>query len=74
MEMWQGFSVESPSRKLGVVDSVLFDDGSRRPSALSVRRSRFARSVRIIDVADIADVDARSRRIAVRSDGVAISF
>ena len=74
MELWQGFSVESPSRRLGVVESVLFDDGSRRPSALSVRRGRFARSVRIIDAAEIADVDARARRIAVRSDGVAVSF
>jgi hypothetical protein len=74
MELWQGFSVESPSRKLGVVDSVLFDGGSRRPSALSVRRGWFARSVRIIDASDIADVDARARRIAVRSDGVAVTF
>jgi hypothetical protein len=39
-----------------------------------VRRGRFARGVRIIDAADILGVDARARRIAVRSDGVAISF
>jgi hypothetical protein len=74
MEMWEGFAVESQARRLGVVDTVLFGDDATHPSALSVRRSRFARGVRIIDAADILDVDARSRRIAVRSDGVAVSF
>jgi hypothetical protein len=78
MEMWlgrcEGFSVESPARKLGVVDAVLFADDASHPSALSVRRGRFARGVRIIDAADIEGVDARARRIAVRSDGVEVSF
>jgi hypothetical protein len=74
MEQWQGFSVETPARRLGVVDAVLFGDESQQPSGISVRRGRFARGVRIIDAADILGVDARARRIAVRSDGVAISF
>jgi hypothetical protein len=74
METWQGYSVETPSRRLGVVDAVLFDGLETKPSALSVRRGRFARGVRIIDAADILDVDARSHRIAVRSDGVAVNF
>jgi hypothetical protein len=56
------------------VDAVLFDELALQPSALSVRRGRFARGVRIIDAADIEGVDARARRIAVRSDGVEISF
>ena len=74
METWQGFSVETPEHKLGVVDAVLFGDESPQPSGISVRRGRFARGVRIIDAADILGVDARARRIAVRSDGVAVSF
>lgn len=69
-----GFAVESPQRKLGVVDAVLFGDDASQPSALSVRRGRFARGVRIIDAADVRDVDTRARRIAVRSDGVEIFF
>lgn len=69
----EGFAVESRARKLGVVDAVLFDDASR-PSALSVRRSRFAKGVRIIDAADVVGVDTRARRVAVSSDGVEISF
>ena len=74
METWQGYSVETPSRRLGVVEAVLFDELASQPSALSVRGGRFARGVRIIDAADIEGVDARARRIAVRSDGVEISF
>ena len=74
METWQGYSVETPSRRLGVVDAVLFDELELQPSALSVRRGRFTRGVRIIDAADIEGVDQRARRIAVRSDGVEISF
>jgi hypothetical protein len=74
MDTLQGYSVESPSRRLGVVDAVLFDGIAPQPSALSVRSGRFARGVRIIDAADIQGIDARARRIAVRSDGVEISF
>lgn len=74
MELWQGYSVETQSGRLGVVDAVLFDELATQPSALSVRRGRFTRGVRIIDAADIEGVDARARRIAVRSDGVEISF
>ena len=69
-----GFAVRSSQGKLGVVDAVLFGDDSSHPSALSVRRGRFARGVRIIDAADVSDVDTRARRIAVSSDGVEIFF
>ena len=74
MQTWQGYSVETPSRRLGVVDAVLFDGLATQPSALAVRRGRFARGVRIIDAAEIEGVDARARRIAVRSHGTEISF
>ncbi len=69
-----GFKVESSRRRLGVVDAVLFGDDASWPSALSVRPGRFARGVRIIDAADIRDVDARARRIDVASDGEEIFF
>ena len=74
MDTWTGYSVETPSRRLGVVDAVLFDGLEKQPSALSVRGGWFARGVRIIDAADIEGVDTRARRIAVRSDGTEISF
>ena len=69
-----GFAVERSRRRLGVVDAVLFGDDSSQPSALSVRPGRFARGVRIIDAADVRDVDERARRIAVVSDGEEIFF
>lgn len=69
-----GFAVRSTQGKLGIVDAVLFGDDSSQPSALSVRRGRFARGVRIIDAADVSDVDTRARRVAVSSDGVEIFF
>jgi len=55
METWQGYSVETPARRLGVVDTVLFGDDSVQPSGISVRRGRFARGVRIIDAAERRD-------------------
>jgi hypothetical protein len=70
----EGYAVESRAGRLGVVDAVLFGDDLTKPSALSVRRGRFARGVRIIPASDVEGVDARARRIAVRSDGVEISF
>jgi hypothetical protein len=70
----QGFQVAAQGRKLGVVDAVLFEDDPDSPSALSVRRSRFARGVRIIGAAEIEGIDTRARRIVVRSDGIELSF
>jgi hypothetical protein len=70
----KGYSVETRGGKLGVVDAVLFGDDASQPSALCVRRGRFARGVRIIDAAEVEGVDTRARRIAVRSDGVEITF
>jgi hypothetical protein len=70
----EGFAVRSHAGRLGVVEAVLFEEDAARPSALSVRRGRFARGVRIIDAADVEAIDTRARRVAVRSDGVEISF
>ena len=69
----EGFAVRSHAGRLGVVETVLFEEDTR-PAALSVRRSRFARGVRIIDAADVEEIDTRARRVAVRSDGVEVSF
>jgi hypothetical protein len=69
----EGFRVESRERRLGVVETVLLGE-STQPSALSVRRGRFGRGVRIIDAGDIERIDERARSISVRSDGVEIRF
>jgi hypothetical protein len=69
-----GFAVESPGRRLGVVDVVLYGSDSPEPEALSVRGSRFARGIRIVDASDIDGIDTRARRISVRSDGVEVRF
>jgi hypothetical protein len=66
--------VETRAGKLGVVDAILFGDDALQPSALSVRRGRFARGVRIIDAADVEGIDTRARRIAVRGEGIEITF
>lgn len=69
-----GFAVESPGRRLGVVDVVLYEGDSREPEALSVRGGRFRRGVRIVGASEIDGIDTRARRISVRSDGVEIRF
>ncbi len=69
-----GFTVESHDRRLGVVETVLFGSDTPEPEALTVRGGRFTRGVRVVGAADIVGVDARSRRINVRGDGIAIRF
>ncbi|HEX5448757.1 MAG TPA: hypothetical protein VFW85_01715 [Gaiellaceae bacterium] len=69
-----GFTVESHDRRLGVVETVLFGSDAPEPEALTVRGGRFKRGVRVFDAADIVGIDARSRRINVRGDGIAIRF
>jgi ribosomal protein L25 (general stress protein Ctc) len=69
----EGFAVQTRAGRVGVVDAVLYGE-STEPSALSVRRGRFARGVRIIEAADVEGIDARARRIDVRSDGIEITF
>jgi hypothetical protein len=69
-----GFAVESPERRLGTVDVVLYGSDSPEPEALSVRGGRFTRGVRIVDASDILGIDTRARRISVQSDGVEIRF
>jgi len=69
-----GFTVESRDRRLGVVETVLFGSDAPEPEALTVRGGRFKRGVRVVDAADIVGIDARSRRINVRGDGIAIRF
>ncbi len=69
-----GFTVESRERRLGVVETVLFGSDAPEPEALTVRGGRFKRGVRVVDAADIVGIDARSRRINVRGDGIAIRF
>ncbi|HEY3961092.1 MAG TPA: hypothetical protein VGL84_01055 [Gaiellaceae bacterium] len=69
-----GFAVESPGRRLGVVDVVLYGGDSPEPEGLSVRGGRFSRGVRIVDASEIDGIDTRARRISVRSDGVEVRF
>lgn len=74
LESCVGFTVESHDRRLGVVETLLYGSDAPEPEALTVRGSRFARGVRIVDAADIVGIDARARRISVRGDGIAIRF
>ncbi len=69
----EGFRVESPNGKVGVVETVLFGD-EPQPAALAVRSGRFGRVLRIIDAAEIERVNAAERFVAVRSSGFAVSL
>jgi hypothetical protein len=68
----EGFRVESPRGRLGVVEGVLFGADSDVPAALTVRSGIFGRGLRIVDVEEIEAVDADARRLLVRSTGTEV--
>lgn len=61
-----GFRVDGPSGRLGIVEDVLYGDDAARPAALAVLAGVLGRRVEIVPVEDVAAVDPRRRRIALR--------
>ncbi|HET7127592.1 MAG TPA: hypothetical protein VFJ93_00780 [Gaiellaceae bacterium] len=68
----EGFRVESPYGKIGVVDAILFGADPECPAALTIRSGVFGRGLRIVDIEDVEAVDERSRRVRVRSEGTEV--
>ena len=65
----EGFRVESPTGRVGVVAEVRFESRVDRPDELVVRGGPFGNRVTVIPVAEVADVLPRHERIVLRPSG-----
>jgi hypothetical protein len=61
-----GFRVDSPRRRLGIVEDVLFGAEPDRPSALAVRGGLFGSRVELVPVESVDQISPRSKRISLR--------
>ncbi len=59
----QGFRVDGPGGKVGVVEDVLFGSDAAEPAALVVRAGMLGTRVEVVSIEDVADVDPQRTRI-----------
>ena len=64
----EGFRVDTPSGRLGIVEEVRFRSRHDRPDELVVRGGIFGRRVVNVPVAQVEQVEPRTRRIALAGD------
>lgn len=62
----EGFRVDSPAGKLGLVEAVMFRVRPDDPDALIVRAGVLGRRLVIVPIEDVADVLPRRQRILLR--------
>jgi hypothetical protein len=63
----EGFRVDSPDGRVGVVVELRFGSSAERPDALAVRAGLFGRLLLIIPVEQVAEVLPQERRIVLRA-------
>ncbi len=63
----QGFRVDGPTGKVGVVEDVLFGSDPAEPAALVVRAGLFGTRVEVVSVEDVADLDPQRTRMRLIS-------
>jgi hypothetical protein len=61
----EGFRVDSPEGRLGIVEAVLTDEDDE-PTALVVREGLFALRTVYVPIADVAEVQPRGERVVLR--------
>jgi hypothetical protein len=64
----EGFVVESPTGKVGVVDGARFGSRIDRPDLLEIEIGRLRPSVLLVPVEDVVDISPREERIALSAD------
>jgi hypothetical protein len=64
----EGFRVESPNGRVGVVEEVRFLSRLDRPDAVVVRGGLFGMRRTVIPIADVADVAPRQERLVVAAE------
>jgi hypothetical protein len=67
----EGFRVESPDGRIGIVDHVRFADRIDRPEWLAVRAGLFGRRLVEVPVGEVAEIIPRETRIVLKGGAVA---
>lgn len=62
----EGFRVDSPEGRLGLVEAVMFRVRPDEPDALIVRAGVLGRRLVIVPIEDVADVVPRRQRVVLR--------
>jgi hypothetical protein len=62
----EGFRVEAPTERLGVVEAVRFGSRLDRPDELLVRGGVFGNRRLVIPVADVEEIAPRQQRLVLR--------
>jgi hypothetical protein len=62
----EGFRVESPEGRVGVVEEVRFESRHDRPDVIVVRGGLFGARQFLVPVADVADVVPREEKLVLR--------
>lgn len=60
-----GFRVDTPRRRLGIVEDVLYGSERDRPSALAVRGGVFGRRVELVPIEAVEVIEPRHERLAL---------
>ncbi|HEX3329284.1 MAG TPA: hypothetical protein VHS27_05130 [Gaiellales bacterium] len=63
----EGFEVQSPEGKVGVVESVVYAADAARPAYLAVTGGRLLLRTAFVPCGDVVSIDARQTRLDVRA-------
>jgi hypothetical protein len=63
----EGFEVQSPEGKVGVVESVVYAADTERPAYLAVTGGRLLLRTAFVPCGDVVSIDARETRLDVRA-------
>jgi hypothetical protein len=61
----EGFTVETPTKRIGRVSGIRYGETSNEPEVLEVRAGLFGRTRLLVRVADITDIDPEQRRLTL---------
>jgi len=61
-----GFRVDSPHRRIGIVEDVLYGAETDRPAALAVRGGLFGNRIEVVPIESVATISPRLKRICLR--------
>ena len=63
----EGFRVDSPDGRVGIVEEVRFDSPAAHPEAVVVRAGFFGRRVLVFAIADVKEILPREMRLVLRA-------
>ena len=61
----EGFLVEAPTKRIGRVTGIRYGESTNEPEVLEVRAGLFGRTLLLISVDDVIDIDPEQARLAL---------